>query len=148
LAWADALSGASVPSARPAGSAMLRPRKGPSRLSSTLLVMFLVSDLLWLPAVAPALKVRVDGRPLVFHAASPTVLDALQRAGFRPVDGVLISAVSHRVIDLHFEPAVVSSGHRLLALSSPLKSGDALVLHNGSNAVEPTQHERVAVPGD
>ena len=148
LGWTDALLGAPATLSRPASGRLTRVLAGPTRLSSTLLVVFLVADLLWLPAVAPTLKVRVDGHPLVLHASSPTVLDALRRGGIRPVDGVLISAVTHRVIDAHFVPAVVRRGRHRVALSSLLKSGDALVLRNGSNEVEPTVHERVAVPGD
>jgi peptidoglycan/xylan/chitin deacetylase (PgdA/CDA1 family) len=147
LGWADALVGAPAAPSRPARGKITALVAGPTRLSSTLLVVFLVADLLWLPAVAPTLKVRVDGHPLVLHASSPTVLDALQRGGLRPIDGVLISAVSHRVIDAHFAPAVVRKGSHRVALSSPLKSGDALVLRNGSNEVEPTMHERVPVAG-
>src|SRR5439155_1207709 len=55
----------------------------------------------------PTTKLRVNGRLVYVTGHKPTVDAALNTARVRPRDGVLFSAVTHRVIDTHAAPAEV-----------------------------------------
>ena len=120
--------------------------RDPSRWSSTLLVLFLVADLFWLPAIAPSLRVKVAGRPLVLQLATATVADALNQSQVVPVDGALLAAVTKKPVDPHFDRAVVRVDGRPVALTSKLESGDRITVVNGQNAVEPTVRKAVPIP--
>jgi peptidoglycan/xylan/chitin deacetylase (PgdA/CDA1 family) len=110
-------------------------------------VGFLILVLLAVPAVSPTLRLRVDGRPVLLHAQSPTVDTVLRRTGIIPVDGVLLAVVTRRTLDEHFQRATILRDGEPVTLIASVRNGDALAVRNGRSMVEPTVHRTVAVPG-
>jgi peptidoglycan/xylan/chitin deacetylase (PgdA/CDA1 family) len=92
-----------------------------------------------------ATSIVVDGRPVALRASVPTVGAALRAAHRTPRDGALLS-VGGRVLDAHAFPATVAVGGRPATDSTRLAVGEAVVVVDGTDAVEPVQRLRVPVP--
>jgi peptidoglycan/xylan/chitin deacetylase (PgdA/CDA1 family) len=117
------------------------------RRRARLVVPILAYALVALPTIAPALRVVVNGKVVEVHARSVQLITAVRRAGLEPVDGALLSAVTHRTLDRHFRRAVVIRGGRVSPLSAAAHSGDLVRLENGEATREATRERRVPVEG-
>jgi peptidoglycan/xylan/chitin deacetylase (PgdA/CDA1 family) len=118
-----------------------------SRRPSTLVMALVVYALVALPTIAPATRVTITGQAVVERARRVDVIAAVRRAGLEPRDGALLSAVTHREVDRHFDPAVVTRAGAAMGWTDAVHSGDRLVLRNGVTAREPAEPRRVEVDG-
>jgi peptidoglycan/xylan/chitin deacetylase (PgdA/CDA1 family) len=85
-------------------------------------------------------KLRQGGRA--------TVADALDAAGVSARDGVLFSAVSHRVLDPHHDPATFAVDGDPALRTTALESGDSVTFADGVDAGEPVEPRQTPVePG-
>ena len=96
---------------------------------------------------APTTKLRVNGRLVYVTGHKPTVDAALDTARVHPRDGVLFSAVTHRVIDTHATPAEVFLDDVGTGLGRQVKAGDRIVVKNGADATEKVTTRRVQGTG-
>jgi peptidoglycan-N-acetylglucosamine deacetylase len=95
----------------------------------------------------PNLEVSVDGQPLILPPAA-TVADALAKAERVPVDGRLLSVVTASVLDPAWDPAVITVDGRERRPGNRLRTGDAVVVVDGTDAVEGTATTQAPVPPD
>ncbi|HZN13500.1 MAG TPA: polysaccharide deacetylase family protein [Acidimicrobiales bacterium] len=131
---------------RPKTQPVVRAERA-SRPRRTLPTCVLVVVLLALPTVGPSLRVHVDGRLVEVTGHNLNVATVLRRSRIAAVDGVLLSAVTHRIIDRHFDPAVVLRNGRPAAKTAGVRSGDYLEIRQGRPWVETAVHRTVPVPG-
>jgi peptidoglycan/xylan/chitin deacetylase (PgdA/CDA1 family) len=124
-----------------------RPPRPPGRRPSPAVVLGLVLVLVGLPPVAPLMRLRVGGQLLVFHSRAVNVATALEKAGIEPVDGVLLSAVTHRVIDKHFDRATVRRRGRAVAIDATARTGDVFTIRQGHPVVEASEHRAFTIAG-
>jgi peptidoglycan/xylan/chitin deacetylase (PgdA/CDA1 family) len=102
-----------------------------------------------LPASVPSfgsVTVLVNGREVTLP--SPTTSGrALRRARVPwPTDGRLLAVASGRVLDAHWHRGTVRAGRRTLRPGSPLANGAALVVRDGTDAVEASRPVVEPVP--
>ena len=91
----------------------------------------------------PTTKVGVDGRTVWVGGRRPTVGTALAAARVRPRDGVLLSVVTHRVIDVHASPAEVFLDDAPTQVGQRVRAGDRIVVKDGPDATEKIVSRRV-----
>jgi peptidoglycan/xylan/chitin deacetylase (PgdA/CDA1 family) len=91
----------------------------------------------------PTAKVRVDQRTVWVGGSRPTVGSALAAARVRPRDGVLLSVVTHRVIDMHAKPAQLFLDDAPAQLGQRVRAGDRIVVKDGPDAIETVVPRRV-----
>lgn len=89
------------------------------------------------------IPVTVQGRRLTLSARRHRVADALKEAHVVVHDGVLYSVTTHRVLDAHAAPAVITADGRPVSLPTQLTRGAEIQVVNGMDAVEPVDVRRV-----
>jgi peptidoglycan/xylan/chitin deacetylase (PgdA/CDA1 family) len=91
----------------------------------------------------PTTKLRVDGRTVWVAGRNPTVGSALAAARVEPRDGVLLSVVTHRALDMHATPAKVLLDNVVVRPTKRVKAGDRIVVVGGTDATEKVVARRV-----
>src|SRR5205807_2560208 len=89
----------------------------------------------------------VDGRPVWVAASRPTVAAAVRATDVAPRDGALLSALTHRRLDLHYRPARALVNGKPATLRTRVHKGNRITFHNGVDVVETVIHRRVQVAG-
>jgi peptidoglycan-N-acetylglucosamine deacetylase len=84
----------------------------------------------------PTTKLRVDGRMVWVPGQKPTVASALAAARVEPRDGVLFSAVTHRVIESHAARPEVFVDNAPAQPGQRVRARDRIVVKNGADATE------------
>jgi peptidoglycan/xylan/chitin deacetylase (PgdA/CDA1 family) len=87
------------------------------------------------PAMAE--RVWVDGRPVTITRPM-RLFRVLLEARVPPIDGVLRSAATGRVLDAHADPAEITVDRRRARLSTEVRPGDRVVVYDGHDRVEST----------
>ena len=133
--------GAGSEARRRARRAVRRPRRLRRRRRvlafATLLAVVVGVGALASPAPSTAIVVTVAGTLVrVRHRSRPAVSDALGVARLAPRDGALFSVVTHALLDPHHDPATFAVDGRPAVRTTGLRSGDAITLSDGVDAVE------------
>ena len=108
-----------------------------------------VAGVFWLVSGGGArtTKLTIDGRPVWVAGHKPTVASALAAARVKPRDGVLYSAVTHRVLDTHAAPAQLFVDGAQATFARRVSTGDRIVIREGPDSTEHIVHRRVEISG-
>ena len=138
-----------APAVSPPAAATRAPERQKSlRKQVTKIVVLVVAALavvFWLVSGGrtPTTKLSINGRPVWVDGTRPTLATALSSGRMRLRDGVLLSAVTKKVIDAHAAPAEVLVDGARVALSRRLSAGERILVHNGTDGTEPLVRRRV-----
>jgi peptidoglycan/xylan/chitin deacetylase (PgdA/CDA1 family) len=92
-------------------------------------------------------KLTIDGRPVWVAGRKPTVASALAAVRAKPRDGILYSAVTHRVLDAHATPAQIFLDGARAVPSHRVAAGDRIVLREGADSTEHIVRRKVQISG-
>src|SRR4029079_3419042 len=111
--------------APPAVTNGARETRAPSRRPVTTVVVLVgiaLAIVFWLVSGGrtPTTKLSINGRPVWVDGTRPSLANALDAGRVQPRDGVLLSAVTKKVIDAHAAPAEVLVDGTKVALAQRL----------------------------
>jgi peptidoglycan/xylan/chitin deacetylase (PgdA/CDA1 family) len=103
----------------------------------------------WLTAGGPtrSTKLTIGGRPVWVPGPKPTVASALAAGRVTPRDGLLYSALTHRVLNAHATPAKFFVDGVESTAEHSVRAGDHIVVREGSDAVEKVVRRKVEISG-
>jgi peptidoglycan/xylan/chitin deacetylase (PgdA/CDA1 family) len=93
-----------------------------------------------------SIAVRVNHLPMRLGPTHATLGAALAHAGIVPYDGVLRSVGTSTVLDPFYDRAVVTVDGAAVSMDARLRQHAQVVVHNGIDAVEPTETRTVPIP--
>ena len=100
-----------------------------------------------LPRAHASVRVYVDAHLVRVTASKPTVASALAAAHVTPHDGAMRSALRHRVIDAHVDPARIYLDGRVATTSVRIVNGSVIGVLDGRDTTEVVDRRTVPVAG-
>jgi peptidoglycan-N-acetylglucosamine deacetylase len=114
-----------------------------------LVAVAVLAGALWLTGGGPTrtVKVTIGRRPVWVPGRNATVASALEAGRVKRRDGVLYSALTHRVVNAHAAPAQVFVDGFETTADQRVRAGDRIVVREGADAIENVVRRKVEIIG-